>query len=97
MMRETELPRYVVITIVLALAMMRAYVNPTDVALGIYYTVFINALLITITDLAFNGEWGFGMGLLVGAWLGVVANGFNPIQALINPLTWLLSPQALLP
>lgn len=96
-MRETELPRYVVITIVLALAMLKAYVNPIDVALGIYYAVFINALLITITDLAFKGEWAFGMGLLVGAWLGVVTSGLNPIQALINPLIWLLSPQVLLP
>ena len=96
-MRETELPRYVVITIVLALAMARAYVNPIDAALSIYYAVFINALLITIVDTAFNGEWGLGLGLLLDSWLGVVANGFNPIQALINLLIWHLSPQVLLP
>ena len=96
-MRETELPRYAVIVIVLALAMARAYANPIDVALGIYYTVFINALLITIVDATFRGEWGFGMGLLVGAWLGVVANGFNPVQALTAPLTWLLGTQVILP
>lgn len=88
-------PTYVGIIIILALSLLASTTRPVPTPLGVYYTVFLTSVVITITETAFKGEWGMGLGLLLGSWLGVVTSGVGPTQAFIGPFTWLLGPHAI--
>ena len=87
-----SVPTYVGIALVFIITTLAMTAKPIPTVLGIYYTVFLDALVITITDTVFKGEWGLGLGLMFGSWFGIVMNGANPVQALIGPFTWLLGP-----
>lgn len=89
-------PTYLGIIIILALSILASTARPVPAPLGVYYTVFLSSVVITITETAFKGEWGMGLGLLLGSWLGVVTSGVGPVQAFISPFTWLLGPHTIL-
>ena len=87
-----SVPTYMGIGMVLALAILASTTRLVPMVLGVYYTVFMTSLVITIINTALKGEWGLGLGLMLGSWLGIVTTGANPIQAFIGPFTWLLGP-----
>ena len=92
-----SIPTYMGIIITLAITLLASTTKPIPTVIGMYYTVFLTGLVITITETAFKGEWGMGLGLLLGSWLGVVtATGMSPIQAFLSPFTWLLGPHTIL-
>ena len=92
-----SIPTYVGIITTLAITLLASTTKPVPTVIGMYYTVFLTGLVITITETAFKGEWGMGLGLLLGSWLGATtATGMSPIQAFLGPFMWLLGPHTIL-